>query len=99
MPFPPSQTLFGRVAPAVGAVSVCAALRLAASPSASAPPTYTVRHPLAGGSGDGATPLYAGWILDGAGNLDGTTGHGGSASPCENAALRPLTPHQPERIL
>lgn len=70
MPFCLSKTPFGRVAPVVAALSICAALMSAPPSSASAAPTETVLHAFTGGS-DGATPT-GGLIFDGADSLCGT---------------------------
>jgi uncharacterized repeat protein (TIGR03803 family) len=46
--------------------------------------TYTVLHSFAGGTKDGANP-FAGLVLDSAGNLYGTTQHGGASANCGSA--------------
>ncbi len=57
--------------------------------------TETILHAFAGGSSDGATP-YAGLVMDGAGNLYGTTYAGGAS---DNGIVFEIAPDGTETIL
>jgi uncharacterized repeat protein (TIGR03803 family) len=89
----PSKTLFARFAPGVAAF--CTALILAAPAITSAAITETVLHSFAGGPSDGAD-ARAGLIVDGAGNLYGTTLRGGAS---DNGVVFKLAPDGTEMVL
>jgi uncharacterized repeat protein (TIGR03803 family) len=58
--------------------------------------TYTVLHSFAGGTKDGANP-FAGLVLDSAGNLYGTTQHGGASGNCGSAGCGTIFKLTPAR--
>jgi uncharacterized repeat protein (TIGR03803 family) len=64
-----------------------------------AAPTYIVLHSFAGSPTDGAVPYDAGLIRDAAGNLYGTTYHGGSSGCSNCGTVFKLSPDGSETIL